>query len=355
MNRNEKTYMSAREALRRAIGMLCALCMAFLALDVMNPAQAQTHVHPSPETMEHLASCVEPEVVDGFLPVFFSAKTKGKMVAFTIDDCNQANNLREIIKLFKKYGGVATIFPIGENMEFLKDIIKGAWEDGFEIENHTWNHSGLYHENDEDMCRQIWSQNRAVSEALGVSYQMHFLRPRGGDNRYDQRTHAYLRQLGYYGIAYWSKAGLLQSTSYLTENVKSGDIFLFHTTADDLAQLKELVPKLYKKGYTFVTLNELYGLPDNETWELDNDVDPEPLTPYERFPQTLHQEDYLHDVYLVQEKLSELGFLSGKYNGYYGAKTARSVMAFQKSVGLQADGVCGPATWAALFGEPMAN
>ena len=67
MNRNETTYMSARGALRRAIGMLCALCMAFLALDVMNPAQAQTHVHPSPETMEHLASCVEPEVVDGFL------------------------------------------------------------------------------------------------------------------------------------------------------------------------------------------------------------------------------------------------------------------------------------------------
>ena len=65
MNRNETTYMSARGALRRAIGMLCALCMAFLALDMINPAQAQTHVHPSPETMEHLASCVEPEVVDG--------------------------------------------------------------------------------------------------------------------------------------------------------------------------------------------------------------------------------------------------------------------------------------------------
>lgn len=343
----------SRGAVRRAAAFLCALSIAFLALDLVNPAEAQTHVYPSDETMEHLASCVQPEIVDGFLPVFYSAKTRGKMIAFTIDDCNQVNNLREIIKLFKKYGGTATIFPIGENISFLKETLKDAWEDGFEIENHTWDHSGLYHEDDEGMCRQIWSQNRAVSEALGVSYQMHFLRPRGGDDRYDQRTHAYLRQLGYYGIAYWSKVGVLQSTSYITQNIASGDVLLFHTTADDLAQLKELVPKLYKMGYTFVTMNELFGLPDNETWELDDDTEPEPLTEYERFPQILHLEDYLHDVYLVQARLSELGFLSGNYNGYYGAKTAEAVRAFQKSRGLDADGVCGPATWAALFDEEL--
>ncbi|MBR4442992.1 MAG: peptidoglycan-binding protein, partial [Clostridia bacterium] len=79
----------------------------------------------------------------------------------------------------------------------------------------------------------------------------------------------------------------------------------------------------------------------------------EPLTEYERFPQILHLEDYLHDVYLVQARLSELGFLSGNYNGYYGAKTAEAVRAFQKSRGLDADGVCGPATWAALFDEEL--
>ncbi len=350
----KKTVKSgARMTARRVLGGLCALCVMLLALGVITPARAATHVYPTKETMEHLGSCVEPEIVDGFLPVFYSAKSSGKMVAFTIDDCNQANNLREMIKLFKKYGGTATIFPIGENISFLKDILKDAWEDGFEIENHTWDHSGLYHETDEGMVQQIWSQNRAVSEALGVSYQMHFLRPRGGDNRYDQRTHAYLRQIGYYGIAYWSKAGLLQSTEYITKNIRSGDVLLFHTTSSDLAQMKELVPKLYKAGYSFVTLNELFGLPDNETWELSDETEPEPLRPYERIPQTLHLEDYLHDVYLVQERLSQLGFLSGNYNGYYGAKTSAAVRAFQKSRGLEADGICGPLTWAALFDEEI--
>ena len=102
-----------------------------------------------------------------------------------------------------------------------------------------------------------------------------------------------------------------------------------------------------------MTLNELYGLPDNETWELSNETDPEPLQPYERFAQTLHLEDYLHDVYLVQERLYQLGFLKSNYNGYYGAKTAAAVAAFQKSRGLEADGICGPATWAALFNEEV--
>ena len=331
-------------------GLLAAALIVCLTLLCAAPARAAGRVLPSEEMMESLEEIVSPDVVDGFLPVFFSRKDGPKVVAFTIDDCNQAGNLRSMIALFEKYGGKATIFPIGENVRFLKDTLKSAWQDGFEIENHTWNHSGLYHEDDEGMCHQIWDQNRAVSEALGVNYQMHFLRPRGGDNRYDQRTHAYLRQLGYYGIAYWSKVGVNQSSDYIAKNIHSGDILLFHTTDADLKQMQDLVPRLYKKGYTFVTLNELFGLPDNEISELTEENGPEPLAPYVRFDQTLHQEDYLHDVYLVQERLSQLGFLSGRYNGYYGAKTAAAVAKFQKSRGLTADGVCGRATWAALFG-----
>ncbi len=323
---------------------LCALCL----LTAQAGAQP-TIARPTDKTMAKLAEIVAPDVVDGFLPVFMHCKNSKKMVAFTIDDCNQADNLRAIIKLFKKYGGKATIFPIGENLEFLGGILKDAWEDGFEIENHTWNHSGLYYEDDEGLVYQITAQNRAVSEALGVDYQMHFLRPRGGDNRYDQRTHAYLRQIGYYGIAYWSKVGLFTSAKDLAKNTQSGDVFLYHTTKADLEQLEDLVPRLYKAGYSFVTLNTLFGLPANETARLSDASDPEPLAPYTRFNQTLHPEDYLHDVYLVQERLSELGFLNSSYNGYYGAKTIAAVRAFQKSRGLTADGICGRDTWAALF------
>ena len=117
-----------------------------------------------------------------------------------------------------------------------------------------------------------------------------------------------------------------------------------------VAQLRELVPRLSKAGYKLVTLNELYGLPTNETGTLQDHSQVETPLPYTRIPQTLHQEDYLHDVYLMQQRLSELGFLTAKYNGYYGKTTAAAVRAFQASIGLSADGVCGEDTWNALFG-----
>ncbi|MDD6872816.1 MAG: peptidoglycan-binding protein, partial [Clostridiales bacterium] len=236
------------------------------------------------------------------------------------------------------------------NVEMCKKVLKSAWEQGFEIENHTWSHCGLYNVDDDEMAAQIWRQNAAVSEALGVDYQMHFLRPRGGDNRYDQRTHAYMRQLGYYGIAYWTQVGLKVSANYLDNHAQPGNIILYHTTDEDLRQLKELVPRLSREGYTFVTLNELYGLPANETAPLSDHSQVPALASYTRFPQILRREDYLHDVLLVQKRLSELGYLDENYNGYYGKDTEKAVRAFQQDNGLQADGLCGQATWNALFG-----
>lgn len=308
-------------------------------------------VTPSPENQQKLADEVRPDVVDGFLPVCHGSKTTEKVYAITIDDCNQPDNLRQMVELIASYGGHATIFPIGENVEMCAKVLKSAYEQGFEIENHTWSHCGLYYVDDDEMAEEIWKQNAAVSEILGVDYQMHFLRPRGGDNRYDQRTHAYMRQLGYYGIAYWTHVSLKVSTNYLVNNANSGDIILFHTTDEDLQQLKELVPRLYNAGYTFVTLNELYGLPDNETAPLTDHSQTPALQPYTRFSQILRREDYLHDVYLVQQRLSELGYLNENYNGYYGQDTESAVRAFQKDNGLQADGLCGQSTWEALFGS----
>ena len=59
-------------------------------------------------------------------------------------------------------------------------------------------------------------------------------------------------------------------------------------------------------------------------------------------------------VTLLQTKLSLLGYDLGPcgIDGDYGKSTVAAVKAFQKDVGLSADGVCGPKTWAAIDETP---
>jgi len=62
-------------------------------------------------------------------------------------------------------------------------------------------------------------------------------------------------------------------------------------------------------------------------------------------PQSLMRGD---DVSSLQTRLGEMGFNTGKVDGFYGPLTEKAVMEFQKSVGVKVDGSCGPATVMAL-------
>lgn len=57
------------------------------------------------------------------------------------------------------------------------------------------------------------------------------------------------------------------------------------------------------------------------------------------------------DVYWVQMRLTELGFYHGSITGEYRGGTQNAVKAYQKSVGLSADGVAGKLTLSRLYGD----
>lgn len=71
-----------------------------------------------------------------------------------------------------------------------------------------------------------------------------------------------------------------------------------------------------------------------------------PKDPKGRF--YLHQGDRGPDVTTLQERLNELGAELGTPDGVFGDRTLQAVLIFQQAESIQADGVVGTATWAAL-------
>ena len=170
-----------------------------------------------------------PEPYD-YLPVYEHANTEEKRIAITVDDCYQTENLKTIIQCAYNNGAKLTLFPIGENIvrDGMSDILKACVFDlGFEIENHTYNHARVFRMSEEEMAEQIYKQSYVLNQALGVNYQEHFFRLMGGDGAKDQRTHNYLKQLGFKGIAAWSYSGSNADIDHIKQHLKPGAIYLF--------------------------------------------------------------------------------------------------------------------------------
>ena len=289
---------------------------------------------------------------DGYLPIYSKRETTEKIIAITVDDCFQADNLRQIVQCAIDNGAKLTILPIGQNLEHenLRQVIRYAYENGMELENHTYTHPAFYRMSDEEMAWEIYMNNRAVSETLGMDYQMHFMRTRGGDNRHDLRTHQYIEKMGYYGMAHWTMSGSSSSVETLKNTLAPGNVYLFHTTDNDLGKLLGFIPYATRQGYKLVTLNEMFGFPENETGPLSGLDMPEP-DPYviEEYKLLNKKNNYIYDVYLLQKRLIELGWLHDTADGVYGDNTYMAVGYFQKAIGMQPTGDATPETQEALY------
>lgn len=299
------------------------------------------------------AQC-RPEPTNGLLPVFWSADTNEKIIAITVDDCFQAENLQQIVDKAIECGGKLTIFPIGENVlrERHGEVLRYAYENGFELENHTFTHNGLYGCTDEEVAQEMYMQNLALSAILGVEYQAHFIRPKGGDARNDPRIHAYAHQLGYYGVAHWSVSGSGSGAAALASSLAPGAIYLFHTTDLDRDKLLGFIPYAVEQGYRLVTLNEMFGYPENETAPLTVPIEQHQIPPLELYDQvfvTLKKGSYSSQVRMLQLKLIELGYLSGEADGAFGEGTEKALKKFQSDHGLSATGQATPEFMEALM------
>ena len=300
-------------------------------IEPMPAPTAEPTVEPSPEPVPF-----------SYLPVVYRADTDARRIAVTVDDCYQLNNLRTIVDLAEDNGAKLTLFPVGETLSRpdMAALVKHcAFDLGYEIENHTFSHARIFRLPEDEMAAEIWNQRYALSQALGVDYRQHFMRLMGGDGETDQRTHNYLRQLGYLGIAKWSVSGSDSDMKHIKSALAPGQIYLFHTTDADTEKLKTFIPWAVSQGYELVTLNALLGLPENDTGLLTQQSMPAPAA-YVDDHRTQVVGDYTWAVLQLQEALRSQGYLKmdGPSTGYYGEKTAKAVSSFQADHGLAVTG-----------------
>lgn len=358
--RNPATEAVAQQTPSSDGGALVSVIAEGLATPTPEPAPTpEATPEPAPEPTPEPAAqynVVKPTPTEeGYLPICRKGETNEKIICITVDDCFQFKNTRTIIDLVLSYNGKITLFPIGKNVlrEELQDTIRYAYDMGMEIENHTYEHRPHYNKDDELMARQIYMQKACVDYVLGVDYEQHFFRPMGGDGRDDQRMHIYCEQLGIYGVAYWSVSGSDSDIARIKSSLSPGQVYLFHTTDSDLTKLKEFIPYAVEQGYTLVTMNEMFGLPENEVKPLDGPVEDRTIPQigeYTLNPRTYKEGDYAWMAYLIQEELIAQGYLEGEPDGIYGPGTAEAVSKFQKDHGLTPTGEADPEMQELLFG-----
>jgi len=230
---------------------------------------------------ETVAPSAEPEIrpsptpaqpVNGMLPILSTVKTNENMIAITVDDCFQSDNVIEIVRICEANGAKVTFFPVGRGINSAPGVWKWLYDLGYQIENHTYKHTDLLKLNEDEIREEIIKLSNVINKELGVNYRMRFLRTLGGNARNDERVHKIMRELGYEFMTHWAQTGTgtANTPEKIVNAFKPGRIILFHTTNKDLAKLREVIPLAVSRGYRLVTLNELLGLGPNEVTPLEN-------------------------------------------------------------------------------------
>lgn len=195
----------------------------------------------------------------GEIPIY-RVKTDEKKIAITFDCAWEDADTDEILSALNDNGAKATFFVTGDYVRRCKESVKKFSGSGHDIGNHSDNHPHPNSMSKEDL---IEDTNRCAKEIenLGIEAKKLYRSPYG---EYNEKVVQTINSMGYSFIQWDADSldyrGLTPSEmeERIMKRVKSGSIILFHTgTENTAAALRQILPKLKKRGYSFVTVDEL--------------------------------------------------------------------------------------------------
>lgn len=325
---------------------------------VVTPTPAPTATpSPTPDNSDPNAAVRPAAMGDNLLPIFKKAFTKRKVIAVTLDECSGATIMEQFIELAEKYNAKLTLFPTGENIlkNGMRQVLqKCLFQLDYEIENRCFSPMAkLFQGPSSVMVQEIWKQSAALNYVLNVKYEPHFLRLYGGLGENDPRTHAYLKQQGYYGIAHWTVSGSDTPAEKFESLLTPGGIYLFKTTKKDLELMKALLDTANQHDYHMVTLNDLFGYEPNNYYRVEGSLLSETMPEFDWDDNAIYEiipGETSYGVARMQQRLGILGYLVGsRADGAFGEATSNALRLFQVTVGLPATGAGDIPTLERLF------
>ncbi|MEV4062058.1 polysaccharide deacetylase family protein [Nonomuraea dietziae] len=186
---------------------------------------------------------------------------KDKCVALTFDD-GPGPFTGELLEQLKRAGARATFFTVGTNVAANPELVTDMREQGHLVANHTWSHRDLTKLSSSKITDALARAQSVISAELGQAPTL--LRPPYGAANKQVATIA--RRLGL-SLVNWdvdTRDGHERNPAAVVRRAVAGAhpgaIILMHDVHRTTVQaLPAILRQLAEKGYTFVTVPELYG------------------------------------------------------------------------------------------------
>jgi peptidoglycan/xylan/chitin deacetylase (PgdA/CDA1 family) len=163
----------------------------------------------------------------------------------------------------------ATFFLVGKRASDHPELVRRQVDAGHELANHTWSHADLTRSGDEEADRQLRNTDELIYRLSGARPCL--MRPPWG--RIDAVGMLAAARLGY-TVTLWSQL-VLESRLTADQNVRSvvagaapGSPILVHDggptpNGRGLRAVPQIVDRLVRDGYRFVTVSELLAADDS--------------------------------------------------------------------------------------------
>jgi len=198
--------------------------------------------------------------------VIVRSRPSGKVVALTFDDGPWPGQTDKILDVLAEEQVPATFFMVGKYASRYPGLARRVAREGHDVGSHSWSHPAFRELKAKAIRREINRGRQAVEKATG--HRTAWIRPPYGSM--DPLAWEQVRELKVHAVLWdvdsrdWSKPGVRRIEKTVMRQVRPGSVILFHDGGGKRAQtiraLPQVIKSLRKKGYQFVTVDELYQL-----------------------------------------------------------------------------------------------